>query len=410
MGQPDRPTQTEAGTRVRQRRVLYVPGFDPFPARRYREIYRREGAAQAALRGYDITIAPAKGRPFGWIVQTQTQGAQVTAEYRVLAWADIVRASMDPGIVATYALLARTFWIYFRSGVLWRLFRLRKGPVIAAFYPVVILLLQLGVAAGLAGFAAWAVGFLVPVWAAVPLGLGVMALALRGFRRLDGKLMAYYLLHDFAFTARDNGRNPPAMEARIGAFADHIREALASDADEVLVVGHSSGAHLAVSAVADALRNAPPAPDGPALALLTLGHAVPMQSFLPDAGRLRRDLRDVSADPRVTWVDVTAPGDGCCFALCDPVSVSGVAPSDKRGPLVISAAFSQSLAPETWARLKRRFFRLHFQYLCAFDGPTDYDYFQITGGARTLADRYRGRAPSVSRIETAVSPHTDTTP
>ena len=200
------------------------------------------------------------------------------------------------------------------------------------------------------------------------------------------------------------------MEERIAEFANHVRAALASGADEVLVVGHSSGAHLAVSAVADALRGLPPAPTGPALALLTLGHAVPMQSFLPDAGRLRRDLRDVSVDPRVTWVDVTAPGDGCCFALCDPVAVSGVATPDKRGPLVISAAFSLSLAPETWARLKRRFFRLHFQYLCAFDGRTDYDYFQITAGPLTLADRYLDRAPSASRIETSVSPHTGTTP
>lgn len=25
----------------------------------------------------------------------------------------------------------------------------------------------------------------------------------------------------------------------------------------------------------------------------------------------------------ITWVDVTAPGDGCAFALCNPVSVSG---------------------------------------------------------------------------------------
>jgi hypothetical protein len=102
-------------------------------------------------------------------------------------------------------------------------------------------------------------------------------------------------------------------------------------------------------------------------------------------------------------VDVTAPGDGCAFALCDPVSVTGVAPEGKRWPLVISAAFTQTLSPERWRAMRWRFFKLHFQYLCAFDRPGDYDYFRITGGAQTLADRYRGRAPSKSRIETPLS-------
>ena len=53
-----------------------------------------------------------------------------------------------------------------------------------------------------------------------------------------------------------------------------------------------------------------------------------------------------------------------------------------------------------------RFFRLHFQYLCAFDRPGDYDYFQITAGPMTLAARYAGREPSKSRIESPLSGYT----
>jgi hypothetical protein len=179
-------------------------------------------------------------------------------------------------------------------------------------------------------------------------------------------------------------------------------------ADEVLVVGHSTGAQLAVSVLADLLREG--VPDRPALALLTIGQSVPMASFLPDADRLRGDLRLLAGAEAITWVDVTAPGDGCAFALCDPVAVTGVAPADKRWPLVLSCAFTQTLRPETWRRLRWRFFRLHFQYLCAFDAlpgrPDDYDYFRITAGPVTLADRYAGRPPSKSRIETPTSGYT----
>ena len=85
-----------------------------------------------------------------------------------------------------------------------------------------------------------------------------------------------------------------------------------------------------------------------------------MVSFLPKADRLRADLNYLAQRDEVTWVDVTAPGDGCAFALCDPVAVSGVAPENPKGPLVISAAFTQSLAPETWKALRWKFFKLHF--------------------------------------------------
>jgi hypothetical protein len=135
-----------------------------------------------------------------------------------------------------------------------------------------------------------------------------------------------------------------------------------------------------------------------------------MVSFLPRAHRLRADLAYLSVQDALTWVDVTAPGDGCAFALCDPVAVSGVAPEGKRWPLVISAAFTQTLSPERWRALRWRFFRLHFQYLCAFDRPKDYDYFRITVGPLTLADRFRDRPPSKSRIERATSRYTSLAP
>ena len=131
-----------------------------------------------------------------------------------------------------------------------------------------------------------------------------------------------------------------------------------------------------------------------------------MVSFLPGATRLRADLHYLSASTELTWVDVTAPGDGCAFALCDPAGVSGVAPDAQTGPLILSAAFTQTLRPETWKRLRWRFFRLHFQYLCAFDNPKDYDYFQITAGPISLSERYSGRKPSKSRIVKPASRYT----
>ena len=70
---------------------------------------------------------------------------------------------------------------------------------------------------------------------------------LRWFKAEDGKLFAYYLMHDYAYSARYRGATPPELEARMAQFGEAITQALSEDVDEVLVVGHSSGAHLAVS-------------------------------------------------------------------------------------------------------------------------------------------------------------------
>ena len=409
--------------RVKRRRVFYIPGYDPFHPRRYRELYRTESAAQAEISGYEIEVSgrAGQGRPNSWHVRTQIDGQETIADVDVLVWSDIVRESMSNSIPATYWQLVRTAWTYIASGTLRRLMWLRKGPVIAALYPIGMLLLQLL----LALFAAWLLAtvvnrsvdavlgliglewFIIADALSTAAGFALAVWILRWFKRKDGKFFAYYLMHDYAYSARWQGANPAPLEERMAAFADEIAAAFDEESiDEVLVVGHSSGAHLAISILADLIRQGRIPLKKAALGFLSLGQVVPMVSFLPKAERLRGDLYFLSQREELTWLDVTAPGDGCAFALCDPVAVTGLKPPQKRWPLVISAAFTQSLSPERWKELRWRFFRLHFQYLCAFDRPKDYDYFQITAGPMTLADRFEGRPPSKSRIDVGASKYT----
>lgn len=395
---------------VKRRRVFYIPGYDPFPPRRYRELYRKEAAEQAKISGYDIALkARTETTPqFGWSVAATIDGQEVTTEVSVLLWSDVVRGSMGHSILSTYGQLLKTAWIYVSSGALRRLMWLRKGPIIAALYPIVMLLFQLSLALA----AASVVGGMLSSWIYPRAGwvafFPIMIVILRWFKSMDSKFYAYYLMHDYAHSAKEWGAYPDEIEQNIADFKAQIAQALKEDHDEVLVVGHSSGAHLGVSILADLLRAQQGKRFGPALSFLSLGHVVPMVSFLPKATRLRRDLAELSKRAEITWVDVSAPGDGCSFALCDPVAVTGVAPEGKRWPLVFSAAFTQSLSAERWEELKRRYFRLHFQYLCAFDRPKDYDYFQITAGPMTLGARFKDRPASRSRIDIAASPYTDT--
>ncbi|SLN17156.1 hypothetical protein ROA7450_00522 [Roseovarius albus] len=387
---------------VRHRHVFYVPGYDPFHPRRYRELYRSESAEQGQISGYDIAISRAKsGGLYGWNVDAKIEGQDTKTTVEVLYWSDLVRDSMKGGVIETYQRLIKTAWIYINTGALFRLAKLRKGPVIAALYPVGFLLLQLVIAL----CAAWGLGkilsFLNPLlhWA----GLIVVPFILGWFRKNDNRFYAYYLMQDYAYSAGERGAYPPELEGRMDEFVNEIARALASDVDEVLVVGHSSGAYLAVTILADLLRQNDSEKWKAELSFLSLGHVVPMVSFLPMADKLRGDLQYLCEREELVWVDVTAPSDGGTFALCDPVAVTGVATENKRWPLVLSAAYTQTLSPEKWQSMRWRFFKLHIQYLCAFDRPGDYDYFQITAGPQTLSRRYRDRASSPSRIERATS-------
>lgn len=389
------------------RKVFYIPGYDPFPPRRYRELYRAEGAAQAAISGYSLTMQPSPARakdstaPYGWRAMGMIDGAPCDVDVEVMIWSDIVKSSMAEGIAATYWQMLSTMWIYAKSGAFFRQMRLRKGPTVAAMYPVLHLVGQGLIAAALGGAAAWALSWIHPYLALFGL------LAAYGFLRLakkyDHHILAHYLMHDFAFSAQYWGAYPPALSARMDSFAARIRASLSEGYDEVLVVGHSSGAYMGVTILADILRAGDLPQTRPTLSFLTLGQVVPMVSFLPRATRLRGDLHYLCQSADLTWVDVTAPGDGCAFALCDPVRVTGLTPPDQRWPLIISCAFTQTLSPQTWAKLRYKFFRLHFQYMCAFDRVGHYDYFRITAGPQTLAQRYDGIAPSPQTITRALS-------
>lgn len=128
------------GNQVKRRKVFYIPGFDPFPPRRYRELYRTKSKLQAEISSYEISQGSLDLDGFGWSVEAHIDDVRTHCEIEFLVWADIVKKSMSNSLLGTYLNMIKTAYIYISSGVLWDLFKLRKGPVIAAFYPVGFLL------------------------------------------------------------------------------------------------------------------------------------------------------------------------------------------------------------------------------------------------------------------------------
>ena len=282
---------------VTRRLFFYVPGFATFPLRSYRELYRKEAKRQAALAGYQISqLPPDPALCADWGVDSVFEGQRTFAAFIVLGWSDLVKHAMSAGILRTYVALFQTLWIYLYSRAFFDLIQMRKGPVIAALYPVVMLLSQLFIAL----FTAWLVSLnFSRFWLSVPFASVIFIAILRGFKALDRIFFAYYLMQDFAFSAQLRGAYPAPLQQRINAFSACIEKALKENWDEILVVGHSSGAHIAISALAQIERSAAFDQAPATVGFLSLGQVIPMVAFLPNAGQLRRDLYDISRNTAI---------------------------------------------------------------------------------------------------------------
>jgi hypothetical protein len=387
---------------VRRRCVFYVSGFDPKGARHYHGLYRDESARQAPVSGFAAQVGPRRKLEDGnsaWPVRAMDDGVEVETHYEFMRWDDVVSRHWPRYTWQLWRDVVTTTLFNLRHGTLWEMYQLSWPPALALFVPFLLMLgvvLGIPVLGGLGGWAAWEA--LDNVWAGgIAAAVATAAVIWIGLA-LEARYSMYWMMRSYAFTARQAQGRTPDLEARLDQQAARLAQRLAeAQDDEVLVVGHSSGAIMAAAIVARALRLRPDrAAAQPVLSLLTLGQWIPLLGLLPQATSFRQELAELATAPGLDWIDFSAPPDGCCFALTDPIGSCGVTPAGRLPdrPKLLSPRFAEMFEPEAYQALRRDKFRLHFQYLAAAPRPVAYDYFRITAGARTLADRFSAQ-PSV---------------
>ncbi|WP_295853733.1 hypothetical protein [uncultured Xylophilus sp.] len=385
---------------VRRRHVFYLSGFDPNGPPRYHRLYRDGAERQAACTGAAIAVGPRTrdgADAVTWDVRYRPPGAAddhapVATTYRFPRWDDIVRAHWWRGLGPQLADLLATTWQYLRTGALWKTYRQRPVMATIVFMPVVLLALFFpGLALGL-----WATVALIEAWQSdTPLAAPVAgvtatgALALLWLRSARRSWHAQWILRSYGFIGRMEREGVPALDPVLDRIAaDLCRQVRDGGDDEVLVVGHSLGSVLAVSVLARALRQDPDlARRGTALGLLTLGHCTPSLSNLPSARRFRDELATLAQASDLCWVDFSDPLDAYGFAGVDPFAAAGVAAPRPGHPQMRSPGFGQLFSAGRWRRPRIGRHDLHAQYLCASAPGHAYDYFAITAGPKTLADR-----------------------
>lgn len=398
--------------RIHRRRVLFVSGFDPRGARHYHELWRGEApkAAASASKPVVYTVGPRKSAGPLLVEWTLTgkgliDGREIETEARFgfLRWDDIARAMWPKAgwsfVAETAHTIARGLWIgYFR-----RVYRVRPVYLLTILQPVaILLLLLLGLPLlGCALLAAIVAVTPLPapvILAGIPLGLLGLPRALAYCEKTGsvlwrGQINTIYARQIFGEAA--------LLEARIDQMAELIAdEAAKGDCDEFLVIGHSVGTSVAVSALGRALRRRRADFDAlPRIGFITLGTMTPALAVEPRCAWLRDEIAAIALDPAVTWIDACAGADVFCFPMVDPLAVAGFERKDgeRVSPLLTSPRFHKLFDAERYAPLKRDRAMMHTLYLMATQRQGWCDFFALCAGPLALADRFPETAPRKRR-------------
>ncbi len=389
---------------VRRRTVFYIGGFDPKGAAHYHALYRDEAAKQAQVSGLTISVGKRQKSTCGnafWQLEAPGPEGSVQSRYEVMRWDDIVRQHWPRNQARLVWDMLTTTALNLRTGALWHMFKLSWPPVVALVAPVALLLAVLLGAPLLAWMVFAALQAIGALWAAAA-ATATLGGALWAGLKLQQKYSMLWMMRSYAFTAQQAQGRVPALDERLAEHARTLLAAVSSgDNDEVLLVAHSSGSIMAATVLAKALQIDPTLGRGAdrttTVSLLTLGQWIPLLGCLPQADGFRADLQRLASAEAVDWVDFGAPPDGCCFALVDPIAACGVVadvPHADR-PKLLSPQFADMFAAPAYAALRRDRFRIHFQYLMASERAVPYDFFAITAGHQTLAQRFAA-LPSVT--------------
>lgn len=396
----------QPATAVRQRRVLFVSGFDPQGHLRYYPLYRDEAAKQCSTSGHRLALGNRRAdgpHRQTWQIDATVDGQDCTTTYDFLRWDDIVRLHWFKGHAHYLRMTLGATWRLFSTGVLWLMLKGSWPGFYVCVRPFLMVMVELLGSALLLAFVAMMAGKMGLQWplilAAAVGAAGVWGLNWLG-RRAETTLQMGWVMRSYWFTTKQGRKQLPELDERLNQHAAYLLKVLEDpQVDEILVVGHSSGAMMAASMVGRACQRAPGKLADPRLSLLTLGQCFPILSFQPQAGHFRAELAACAESLEGRWVDVTAPTDGCCAALVDPMEAvralgTSVAcePSipylGKKRPKVLSPQFAKLFEPAHYAELRKNHFELHFQYLKASQIPGTYDFFAITAGPQRLAERF----------------------
>jgi hypothetical protein len=382
--------------RVQHRHIIYVQGYDPRGLAQYYRMFRTELRKFGRLYQLTATISPPQRTPDGetasWTIETKADDWQTRTSYDFLRWEDLIQRDLAAPIWRTVLHAMLIYWRLVFGGTIARFWRAHWRFATFITYPHFVLfleaLLSLGIAFGVAkGLQALDIPDPVCIAAAAIVFLATIRTLLK---YTENRTYLRYLLSDTIWTWEFSHRRRPDWDERIDRFAQHLVDvARSSDAEEIVVVGHSSGSFLGAEILARALKLDPAlGRHGPRIVLLTIGGNFPIVGFHAASTDFRDHLRLLAIEPSIDWIDCQSRKDVMNFYPFDPVAGHGIdAGPSRRNPTIVPVRFREIIKPEHYNLFRWQFFRVHFQFVMANERPHAYDFFMIVCGPIPLSER-----------------------
>ncbi len=383
--------------RVRKRCFVQLTGYEPVGAEHSHRRFIREMARFQKAWAVEGRVSPlqlsADGFVSNWTIETFGPNWRVVTDFHHFRWDDMVAADAAEsdwwrfplGIAAMIEfILTGTAVRYFK--VAWRYGGFFVGPLLA-----VAGMMWLSISA-----ARFAVGHLhlpYPMLLAPAVWLAAFAALRWTFGR---KVHIRYALDDWYFARDLIHRVRPALEPRLERFAHElVRLCRESDADEIVVDGHSLGAPLSILIVDRALALDPQlGRRGRPLHLVSSGSSLLKLALHPAAGWIREAVGRVASAPGLYWVEYQARADIINVYNVDPVAALGLPVTGK--PIVQTIRIRSMLQEATYRRFRLSFLRIHRQAVMGNERRYFYDYYMLCCGPIRLPDRVEHPEQAVS--------------
>ncbi len=373
---------------VQRRAVFFIGGYDPKTPEAFFKRLRKEIARFDSLWDYRSEVLPVEKSPDGGLGKAtiETRSAQenwsTVTDFHFLTLDKIVLADFERPLAVRVGKYIRAFGDFVFSGTAfhffvsaWRFALYFLYPFLALILFVLVGLLSARLTAPWLGFISWIVGLIIFSLALIVLGK---------------RWSTNHLMDLWSFSLNFiRGRRPDA-EKLLQNFADNIVKRVSDEKyDEVILIGHSTGGMLMLDAAARCHTLDPFfSTRAEKISLLTLGSTALKAGYHPAAKQFRDGMQRLIDDEKLEWVEIQCLTDVINFYKTDPVAEMKLhRPSGRAFPVIRTVRIKDMLLAETYKRVKRNLFRVHYQYIFGNTKRYWYDFFQVCCGPIFLSER-----------------------
>ena len=255
-----------------------------------------------------------------WNVIASGPNWRVETEYRQVRWDDVIDASTRTHLWRRTLEGLHAFVDFITAGAL--IAYLRSNWRYAGFFLYPFFLLAL--LAAIAGMFGATVGH---ISGTASVGAVAGAAALAGLMQWPGRRLHLPILFDDWSFSRAYIKSPhPVLDPRLDRMArELVASARRGEAEEIVLVGHSLGAVLAVDLLDRALQLWPHlGRSGTRMIFVSVGSSILKIGLHQGASRFRAALQRVAAAPGVVWGEYQALTDVMNFYKTNPISSLGL--------------------------------------------------------------------------------------